>query len=103
MTFSEGLKVQWINRARYFLKHPLEMHFMEQIRFSPLHDRAVLATDGRFKEAMKTFVINAIQRRELVKVPVEVYWSIAFAPLYQLVKFHMHGKGLPGNGPFVLD
>ena len=103
MTFSEGLRVQWINRARYFLKHPLEMHFMEQIRFSPLHERAMLASDGRYKETMKAFVCNAIQRRELVKVPVEVYWSVAFAPLYQLVKFHMHGTGFPGAGPFVLD
>src|SRR5262245_31987535 len=34
MPFEAGLKVQWINRARHFLKHPEEMHFLEQIRFS---------------------------------------------------------------------
>jgi len=103
MPFDQGLRVQWTNRARYFLKHPREMHFMEQIRFSPLHERALQAGDGRFKETMRAFVRNAIQRKELRPVPVEVYWSIAFAPLYQLVKFHMHGRGLPGGGPFVLD
>lgn len=103
MPFDEGLKVQWINRARYFMEHPLEMHFMEQIRFSPLHERAFQTTGGKFHKVMKAFVCNAIQRKELAKAPVEVFWSIAFAPLYQLVKFHMQGRGLPGSGPFSLD
>src|SRR5438874_2639696 len=66
MLFDEGLKVQWINRARYFLKHPLEMHFMEQIRFSPLHERAFRATGCKFNEIMKAFVCNAIQRKQLI-------------------------------------
>jgi len=56
-----------------------------------------------YAEAMKAFVRGAIARKELIKVPVEVYWAIAFAPLYQLIKFHQHGKGMPGSGPFVLD
>jgi AcrR family transcriptional regulator len=103
MTFSEGLKVQWINRARYCIKHPMEAHFMEQVRFSPLHDRALEFMDPRFMEAMRTFVKGAIKRDEIVRVPVEVYWSVAFAPLYQLVKFHKHGKGMPGTGKFILD
>jgi AcrR family transcriptional regulator len=103
MTFSEGLKVQWINRARYCIKHPMEAHFMEQVRFSPLHDRALEFMDPRFMDAMRTFVKGAIKRDEIVRVPVEVYWSVAFAPLYQLVKFHKHGKGMPGTGKFVLD
>ena len=30
-------------------------------------------------------------------------WSVAFAPLYQLLKFHLHGRGLPGTVRFVLD
>ena len=44
-----------------------------------------------------------IERGELVRVPVEVYWSVAFAPLYQLLKFHLHGRGLSGTPRFVLD
>jgi AcrR family transcriptional regulator len=102
MPFDQGLRVQWINRARYFLKHPQEMHFFEQIRFSPLHDQAHKCVDTGFQEKMKTFVTNAIKNRELIKVPVEIYWAVAFAPLYQLVKFHMHGKGL-GDRSFALD
>jgi TetR/AcrR family transcriptional regulator, multidrug resistance operon repressor len=33
---------------------------------------------------------------------VEVFWAVAFAPLYQLVKFHIHGKNMSGTGKFVL-
>jgi AcrR family transcriptional regulator len=102
MSFEDGLRVQWINRARYCLEHSKESHFLEQLRHSPLHQRAERTMKAPFVEAMRTFVGNAIRRGELVRIPVEVYWSIAFAPLYQLVKFHMHG-GLPGTGPFVLD
>jgi AcrR family transcriptional regulator len=103
MDFEAGLRVQWTNRARYFLRHPLEMHFMEQIKFSPLHERALTVTGGKFRELMKAFVRHAIERKQLVPVPVEIYWCIAFAPLYQLVKFHIHGRNMSGTGKFVLD
>ena len=103
MDFEKGLRVQWTNRARYFLKHPLEMHFMEQIKFSPLHERATTVTGGKYRESMRAFVRHAIERKQLVAVPVEIYWSIAFAPLYQLVKFHIHGKNMSGTGKFVLS
>jgi len=97
MSFSEGLKIQWMNRARYCLKNPSQMHFLEQIRHSPLQEKSLQIMGDNFKNAMKTFVMNAIKRGELVKVPVEVYWSVAFAPLYNLVKFHMAGRSLGGN------
>lgn len=103
MDFEEGLRVQWINRARYFLRHPSEMHFMEQIKFSPLYERAVTVTGGKFRELMREFVRHAIERKQLVAVPVEIYWAIAFAPLYQLVKFHIHGRNMSGKGKFVLN
>jgi AcrR family transcriptional regulator len=103
MDFEEGLRLQWINRARYFLKRPLEMHFMEQIRFSPMHDRAIAMSGAKFKQMMREFVGNAIMRKQLVAVPLEVYWSVAFAPLYQLVKFHIHKKNMSGTGTFVLS
>ncbi len=56
----------------------------------------------KFKKVMSAFVSNAIKKRELVRVPVEVYWSIAFAPLYNLVKFHMAGKSIGGK-KFILS
>src|SRR3954464_14397462 len=35
MSFEEGLKVQWLNRAQHCMENPLSMHFMEQIKYSP--------------------------------------------------------------------
>jgi TetR/AcrR family transcriptional repressor of multidrug resistance operon len=97
MSFSEGLRVQWMNRLKYCLKNPLQMQFMEQLRHSPLQEKALDIMGAGFKNAMKTFVLNAIKKNELVKVQVEVYWSIAFAPLYGLIKFHQEGKSMGGE------
>lgn len=104
MSFDEGLKVQWLNRAQYCMDNPLSMHFMEQIKYSPYHHVTLGHGDNRFLTAMGEFVHNAIRNKELVQLPVEVYWSIAFAPLYQLVKMHMTGRGFKKSAEkFVLD
>lgn len=97
MSFSEGLRVQWMNRLKYCLKNPLQMQFIEQLRHSPLQEKALDIMGAGFKNAMKTFVLNAIKKNELVKVQVEVYWSIAFGPLYGLIKFHQEGKSMGGE------
>ena len=104
MRFEEGLKIQWLNRAKFCMENPTSMHFLEQIKYSPYHEGFSRKMDNTFFKAMHEFVQHAISRKELVKLPIEVYWSIAFAPLYQLVKMHMSGRGLRG-GPekFVLD
>ena len=102
MSFSEGLKVQWINRANYCMKFPDQMHFLEQLRHSPYGEKVSEIMGESFKKIMGDFVANAIRKKELVKVPVEVYWSIAFAPLYNLVKFHMTGKSIGGR-KFILS
>jgi AcrR family transcriptional regulator len=103
MPFDEGLRVQWLSRARYCMKNPLAMQFLEQFRHTPLHEKALTMSDSPYRETMRTFISNAIRNGELVKVPVEVYWAVAFAPMYQLVKFHLQGKSLPGMGKFVLN
>jgi AcrR family transcriptional regulator len=104
MPFDEGLKVQWLNRARFCMENPASMHFLEQIKYSPYHEICMKKMDNTFLKTMAEFVHNAINRKELVKLPVEVYWSVAFAPLYQLVKMHMSGRGLRGGTEkFVLD
>jgi AcrR family transcriptional regulator len=102
MSFSEGLRVQWINRARYCLRHPQQIHFLEQIRHSPLELKCLNPAGNEFKAIMHEFVDNAIKRKELVKVSLEVYWSVAFAPLYNLIKFHMTGKSV-GGAQFIFS
>lgn len=103
MSFEEGLKVQWLNRANFYIENPQIAHFLEQMKYSPYYDKCIKRMDKRFVDAMREFVHNAIKRKELVKLPIEVYWSVAFAPLYQLVKFHMSGRGMSGTEKFVLD
>jgi len=102
MHFDEGLKLQWMNRARFYIENPGSAHFMEQIKYSPYFEQCRNKMDKRFLQAMHDFVHNAIKRKELVPLPVEVYWSVAFAPLYQLVKLHMSGRGLTGLEKFEL-
>jgi len=102
MSFSEGLRVQWVNRAKYCMKYPDQMHFLEQLRHSPYGEKLSEMMGETFKKIFGDFISNAIKKKELVKVPVEVYWSIAFAPLYNLVKFHMAGKSLGGR-KFILS
>lgn len=100
MSFNEGMKIQWINRARYGLKYQDEVLFMEQIKHSSHHSKTVKASEI-FRKSMHDFVSNAIKNGELVKVPVEVFWSVAYGPLYNLLNFHKRGTSLAGN-KFVL-
>jgi AcrR family transcriptional regulator len=92
MHFDEGLRIQWKNRAKYYLSHPLESQFLELIKYSNLYEQILSLQSTVFHDAMKQFVQNALKRRQLVPLPFEVCWSVAFAPLYQLLKFHSHKK-----------
>ncbi|MDJ1471362.1 TetR/AcrR family transcriptional regulator [Cytophagaceae bacterium DM2B3-1] len=101
MPFAEGLRVQWYNRVRYCMEQGISTCFFEQAKHSPYRDKITASIVEDFKEVMGKFIQNAIQNRELVSVPVEVFWSIAFAPLYNLIRFHQTGKNM-GNRDFSL-
>jgi AcrR family transcriptional regulator len=101
MPFAEGMELQWKNRMNYYLKHPTDIEFVEQIRYTPLYEKIVKTLKERFSDVLGGFVTNAINRGELMPLPFEVYWSVAFAPLYQLIKFHVQGKS-HANEHFVL-
>jgi len=92
MSFKKGMKVQWKNRLAYFLKHPMEMEFLEIIRYTVFYEDVTVMMKRDFGVIMTKFIKNAQSNGELVELPFEVYWSIAFAPLYQLVKFHTQGQ-----------
>ena len=103
MPFAEGLRIQWKNRSSFWLQNPIEAQFLERMRHSPYQEQVVRFLKKDFTDAMYLFVKNAVKNKELIKLPVEVFWSIAYAPLYQLVKYHLDGVSLPGAGPFSLD
>lgn len=101
-SFAEGLKKQWKNRMQFFVKHPLEVQFIEQIRYSNYYEQIQAELTKGFKDVMGQFVHNAIERKELMPLSFEVYWSIAYAPMYQLIKFHQQGQSYSGK-KFVLN
>ena len=96
MSFADGMEIQWKNRMEFFLKYPLDIEFIEQIRYTPIYNTIKQTIRKNFGEVLGKFMHNAINRGEVSPFPFEVYWSIAFAPLYQLIKFHMQGES-PGK------
>jgi AcrR family transcriptional regulator len=103
MDFASGLALQWKRRAEYVIRHPNEGHFMEHFAFTPLLQKSIRMRDKRFSEMMSRFVTKAIQNKELVVMPFEVYWSVAFAPLYNLVRYHKAGMNLSGEKFHLTD
>ncbi len=97
MDFATGLAVQWKRRAQYVIDNPDKAHFMEHFKFSPLLSKSVTPKDKRFSEIMERFARKAIANKELTPMPFEVYWSITFAPLYNLVRFHKAGMNQAGE------
>jgi AcrR family transcriptional regulator len=97
MSFSEGLRNQWKNRAKYWMDNPVEAQFLEAMRHSNYNSKLGSEMKRHFFVKMHQFIQGCVQRGELIRLPVEVFWSVAYAPLYQLVRFHNNGKGLRGD------
>lgn len=100
--FEEGLRIQWKNRAKCVLNNPKIAQLFEQLRTSTYHEAIMDAFKNEFKEHMGRFMKNAVDRGEILAMPVEVYWSIAYAPLYNLLRFHNEGRSLAGK-KFVMN
>jgi AcrR family transcriptional regulator len=103
MSFADGLAMQWKNRLAFFLKYPMEMEFIEQIRYTPIYEKVHKYLVSNFSEVMGKFVHGAINNGELAPLPFEVYWSVAFAPLYQLIKFHSQGRSYKSEHFAITD
>lgn len=96
-SFREGLWVQWKNRAAFSLDNLQAAEFFEQLRNSTYKDKMREAISLEFRKSMGSFVENAVKRGEINEMPLEVYWSVAFAPLYALIRFHNEGQSLDGR------
>lgn len=102
MSFREGLRNQWENRIYFNLNFPLQTTCFELLRHST-HGNAILQeVTGKYKQMMTEFMVLAIERKELISVPYEVFWSIAYGSLYSLLEFHRDGKSMSGKS-FVLN
>lgn len=101
MPFAEGLRLQWKNRLNYGTKNHLNVKCWEAIRHSPHNEYVLQNSYGQFKETLTLFRENAIKRGELTEMPFEIFWSIAYGPLYTLMRFQHEKKSL-GDRPFKL-
>jgi len=99
LSFAEGLWVQWNNRASYMLKHPGVALFLEQLRSSTYHKDVFPGITKNFSGIMGQFMKNAIKNKEIDPMPLEVFWSVAYGPLYTLLRFHNEGRSVAGR-PF---
>lgn len=99
--FAEGLKQQWKNRSKHMIENQQTALFFEQLRSSTYQSVIYESFFEEFKVKLTRFMKNAISRGEINPMPLEVYWSVAFAPLYNLVRFHNEGRSI-GGAHFVL-
>jgi len=103
MTFKQGLWKQWQNRAMFAIENPVEVKCFEAMKHTP-YAEAIMKSGllSQFKELLDGFTKNAIRNNQLVELPLDVFWSIAYGPLYTLLNFHREGKSLGGK-PFTLS
>lgn len=82
-------------------KYPELGLFLEKLRSSTYQQYIFENYMDEFSNRMRVFCQNAVKRGEISELPVGVYWSIAFAPLYSLIRFHNEGSTVGGK-PFKL-
>jgi len=99
MSFPEGLKKQWENRASYWLKNKESSLFFENIKHTQYAEAILDEISNGFRPVMTQFVKNSIAKKQLHFLSFESYWSVAFGPLYTLLKFEQNGKSV-GNKPY---
>ena len=100
-SFEDGLRTQWRNRYHHTMSNPAVALFFDQLRSSSYHEQFMGQVMSKFKQQVSTFMQNAINRGELNLMPVEVFWSVAYAPLYSLIRFHQEGRSITGK-PFEM-
>lgn len=96
-----GLRKQWENRYRYMINNHKTSLFFEQLRSSAYYQ---IFITGFMKDALEPFLRfykNITDRGEMKFMSYEIYWSVAFAPLFALIKLNNEGRGLNGE-PFVV-
>nr|WP_067053458.1 TetR/AcrR family transcriptional regulator [Mucilaginibacter sp. L294] len=101
MPFEDGLRVQWYNRYQYTKAKPLLNSFFEQLRTSSYQEEFLASFLSEFKVNMGKFMQNIVDRGEIDTMAFEIYWSVAFAPLYNLIRFNNEGQSMSGK-PFKM-
>jgi TetR/AcrR family transcriptional repressor of multidrug resistance operon len=100
MSFVDGLRKQWENRSKFTINFPLQTTCFELLKHSTYGDAILAEITTDFKQQMSLFITNAIEKKELLPITFEVFWSIAYGSLYSLLELHREGKSMSGK-PFV--
>ncbi|MBK0369055.1 TetR/AcrR family transcriptional regulator [Flavobacterium agrisoli] len=101
MSFRNGLYKQWENRISFTQKNPLEVRCWELLTHSSYSQTILDPSLNEFKAIMEVFFQNAIANKELAPMSKEIFWSVAYGPLYSLLHFERDGKNFGGK-PFKL-
>ncbi|MBE8723615.1 TetR/AcrR family transcriptional regulator [Flavobacterium hungaricum] len=99
MSFKDGLRKQWENRIHFTLNFTQQAVCFEILKQSTYGDAIIQEITGDFKKTMSQFMLTAIEKKEVVSVSFEVFWSIAYGSLYSLLELHREGKSMSGK-PF---
>jgi TetR/AcrR family transcriptional repressor of multidrug resistance operon len=107
-SLEDGLRIQWQNRFDYMIENPLLGQFFDQINSSTYQEQFLQLFNGevgglmsKFKQDITAFLNNVVKRGEMDEMPFEVYWSVAYSPLYSLLRFHQRGQSVGGK-PFKI-
>ncbi|WP_281321824.1 TetR/AcrR family transcriptional regulator [Flavobacterium aestivum] len=100
LNFEDGLWLQWKNRLKNIIQNPLEYQFYEQFRSSPLINHKDIQPTV-FRKKMNEFVDNAVRNKEIIDLPSEIFWALAYGPFYTLIKFNLNKSTMAGK-PFTL-
>jgi AcrR family transcriptional regulator len=101
LPFEQGLRKQWENRYQYMVSNPILGLFFDQLRSSSYQQEFLSSFLKGFQVVVGKFMHNVIERGEIEAIPFEVYWSVAFAPLYNLIRFETEGQSMGGK-PFKM-
>jgi TetR/AcrR family transcriptional repressor of multidrug resistance operon len=101
LPFEQGLRKQWENRYQYMVANPILGLFFDQLRSSSYQQEFLSSFLKGFQVVVGKFMHNVIERGEIEAIPFEVYWSVAFAPLYNLIRFETEGQSMGGK-PFKM-
>ncbi|MCR8560243.1 TetR/AcrR family transcriptional regulator [Mucilaginibacter sp. BJC16-A38] len=101
-SFEDGLRVQWKNRYKHMMENPHLGVFFDQLRSSSYHAQFMETFKTNFETAIGNFMHNVHERGEVNEMPFEAFWSVAYAPLYSLIRFHNEGYSVGGK-PFAMS
>ncbi|UTN06485.1 TetR/AcrR family transcriptional regulator [Flavobacterium bizetiae] len=99
MSFVDGLRKQWDNRSKFTINFPLQTDCIELLKHSTYGESIFSEITTDFKEEMTKFITKSIEKKELLPITFEVFWSIAYGSLYSLLELHREGKSMSGK-PF---